>query len=206
MAAFELKPTDTKPINDPQISGNFSAVRFSVPGPVLISPRRFGDHRGFFIETYAAAHFAALGLTEVYVQDNHSLSALPGTVRGIHFQAPPHAQAKLVRVLRGAIIDVAIDLRRSSATYGEHVAVELSAANAYQLYLPVGFGHAFCTTLPDTEVAYKVTDLYAPECDLNLAWNDPDLALPWPVGPDQAQLSDKDRKAPAFRDFQTCFE
>jgi len=206
MGAFELKPTDTTPIGEPQTSGNFTAIRFAVAGPVLISPRRFGDHRGFFIETYAAANYAALGLHDVYVQDNHSLSAQTGTVRGIHFQAPPHAQAKLVRVLRGAIIDIAVDLRRSSPTYGQHVAVELSAANAYQLYVPVGFGHAFCTTVPDTEVAYKVTDLYAPDCDGNLLWNDPDLALPWPVSGDAAQLSDKDRKAPSFRDFQSCFE
>jgi len=206
MGAFELKPTDTQPVGEPRISGNFTAARFQIAGPVLIAPRRFGDHRGFFLETYAAANFAALGLDDVYVQDNHSLSAQTGTVRGIHFQAPPHAQAKLVRVLKGAIIDAAVDLRRSSPTYGQRVAVELSAGNAYQLYVPAGFGHAFCTIEPDTEVAYKVTDLYAPDCDRNLLWNDPDLGIPWPVAPDQAQLSEKDRKAPQFRDFQSCFE
>ena len=206
MAEIELKPTDTQPTGDALKSGNFTAVRFAIQGPVLISPRRFGDHRGFFLETYAQANFAALGLPDLFVQDNHSLSAQTGTVRGIHFQSPPHAQAKLVRVLRGAIIDVAVDLRRSSDTYGQHVAVELSADNAYQLYVPAGFGHAFCTILPDTEVAYKVTDLYAPQCDMNLLWNDPDLGIAWPVSPEHAQLSDKDRKAPLFRDFQSCFK
>jgi dTDP-4-dehydrorhamnose 3,5-epimerase len=203
---FHLLPTDSKPVGNPQTAGNFTAARFAVPGPVLIAPRRFGDNRGFFLETYASAAFAALGLPDLFVQDNHSLSAAVGTVRGIHFQSPPHVQAKLVRVLRGAIIDVAVDLRRSSATYGQHVAVTLSADNAYQLYVPGGFGHAFCTVEPDTEVAYKCTDLYAPACDGNLLWNDPDLALPWPIAPEQAQLSEKDRKAPLFHDFQSCFE
>lgn len=206
MPPFNLAPTDTQPIGEPRVAGNFTAARFAIAGPVLVSPRRFGDHRGFFLETYASAAFAELGLADVFVQDNHSLSALPGTVRGLHFQAPPHAQAKLVRVLKGAILDVAVDLRRSSPSYGQHVAVELSAANAYQLYVPAGFGHGFCTIEADTEVAYKVTDLYAPDCDRNLLWNDPDLALPWPVAAEHAQLSDKDRKAPLFRDFQTCFE
>jgi len=206
MSEIELKQTDTQLVGTLQKSGNFTAARFRVQGPVLVSPRRFGDHRGFFLETYASANFAELGLPDVFVQDNHSLSAQTGTVRGIHFQSPPHAQAKLVRVLRGAIIDVAVDLRRSSDTYGQHVAVELSADNAYQLYVPAGFGHAFCTILPDTEVAYKVTDLYAPQCDMNLLWNDPDLGIAWPVSPEHAQLSDKDRKAPLFRDFQSCFK
>jgi dTDP-4-dehydrorhamnose 3,5-epimerase len=186
-------------------SGNFSAFRLALAGPLLIAPRRHGDHRGFFMETYSARDFAALGIPDPFVQDNHSLSAAAGTVRGLHFQIPPHSQAKLVRVLRGAILDVAVDIRRSSPTYGRHVAVELSASNAYQLYIPVGFAHGFCTLEPDTEVAYKVTDLYAPECDRAIAWNDPDLALPWPVGPDRAQLSEKDRRAPRLRDLPPCF-
>ena len=206
MPAFELQPTDTQPTGEPQTSGNFTAVRFAIAGPVLVAARRFGDHRGFFLETYSAKDFAALGLPDVFVQDNHSLSAQAGTVRGIHFQAPPHAQAKLVRVLRGAVLDIAVDLRRGSATYGMNVAVTISAGNAYQLYVPAGFGHGFCTTAPDTEVAYKVSDLYAPDCDRNLLWNDPDLALPWPVDSASAQLSDKDRTAPRFADFHSCFE
>src|SRR3954470_490959 len=140
--------------------GNFSAAYSAVPGPVLVTPRRFGDHRGFFLETYSVRDFAALGIPDVFVQDNHSLSAVPGTIRGMHFQLPPHAQAKLVRVLRGAILDIAVDLRRSSPSYGRHVAVELTADNAQQLFIPAGFAHGFCTLARDTEVAYKVTALY----------------------------------------------
>nr|WP_256476250.1 dTDP-4-dehydrorhamnose 3,5-epimerase [Siccirubricoccus soli] len=177
-----------------------------MPGPVLIIPRRFGDHRGFFLETYSSRDFAALGIPDLFVQDNHSLSAQPGTIRGMHFQLPPHPQAKLVRVLRGAILDIAVDIRRGSPTFGQHVAAELSADNAQQLYVPVGFAHGFCTLQPDTEVAYKVTDLYAPDCDRGIAWDDPDLALPWPFGPDAVQLSDKDRRAPRLRDLPPAFE
>lgn len=187
-------------------SGNFTAVGFPVPGPVLVTPRRFGDHRGFFLETYSTRDFAALGIPDVFVQDNHSLSARPGTIRGMHFQLPPHAQAKLVRVLRGAILDIAVDIRRSSPFYGRHVAVELTAENAQQLYIPAGFAHGFCTLVPDTEVAYKVTDLYAPECDRGIAWNDPDLALPWPFEAGQVHLSDKDRRAPRLRDLTQGFD
>jgi dTDP-4-dehydrorhamnose 3,5-epimerase len=187
-------------------SGNFTATRFSVAGPVLVSARRFGDHRGFFLESYSQRDFAALGLADVFVQDNHSLSAVAGTVRGLHFQLPPRAQAKLVRVLRGAILDVAVDIRRASPSYGQHVAVELSAENALQLYVPVGFAHGFCTLQPDTEVAYKVTDTYAPDCDRGIAWNDPDLALPWPFDAAAVQLSDKDRRAPRLRDLPAAFE
>jgi dTDP-4-dehydrorhamnose 3,5-epimerase len=187
-------------------SGNQTAIRFPLAGPVLVSSRRFGDHRGFFLETYSVRDFAALGIADVFVQDNHSLSALPGTVRGLHFQLAPHAQAKLVRVLRGAILDIAVDIRRSSPTYGRHVAVELSAENALQLYVPVGFAHGFCTLQPDTEVAYKVTDTYAPECDRAIAWNDHDLALPWPFDAAAVQLSDKDRQAPRLRDLPAAFE
>jgi dTDP-4-dehydrorhamnose 3,5-epimerase len=173
---------------------------------VLLQPKRFGDHRGFFLETYSTRDFAALGVTDSFVQDNHSLSATPGTVRGMHFQLQPRAQAKLVRVLRGRILDIAVDLRRSSPHFGRHVAAELSAENAVQLYVPVGFAHGFCTLEPDTEVAYKVTDFYAPECDRGLAWDDPDLALPWPVLPGAAQLSDKDRRQPRLSDLPHCFD
>jgi dTDP-4-dehydrorhamnose 3,5-epimerase len=187
-------------------SGNFTATHLPVPGPVLVTPRRFGDHRGFFLETYSSRDFAALGIRDVFVQDNHSLSARPGTIRGMHFQLPPHAQAKLVRVLRGAILDIAVDIRRSSPSFGRHVAVELTAENAQQLFIPAGFAHGFCTLSPDTEVAYKVTDLYAPECDRGIAWNDPDLALPWPFDPAEVQLSDKDRRAPRLRDMPTVFD
>lgn len=187
-------------------AGNFTLLPLDLPGPLLIEPRRFGDHRGFFLETFSTRDFAALGIADVFVQDNHSLSAETGTVRGLHFQVPPVAQAKLVRVLRGAILDIAVDIRRSSPTYGRHVAVELTAANARQLYVPVGFAHGFCTLQPETEVAYKVTDFYAQAEERAIAWNDPDLALPWPVAPDAAHLSAKDRAAPAFRDLPPIFD
>jgi dTDP-4-dehydrorhamnose 3,5-epimerase len=190
----------------PLASGNFLALGLGMPGPVLVEARRFGDHRGFFLETYSARDFAALGIMDGFVQDNHSLSARPGTVRGLHFQLPPRAQAKLVRVLRGSILDVAVDLRRSSPGFGRHVAVELSATNARQLYIPAGFAHGFCTLEPDTEVAYKVSEVYAPDLDRSLAWDDPDLALPWPFEAAAVQLSDKDRRAPRLRDLPDCFD
>ena len=201
-----MQGTITASVSGVACSGNFEVCRFAVAGPLLVVPRRFGDHRGFFLETYSVRDFAALGIGEAFVQDNHSLSREVGTVRGLHFQLPPHAQAKLVRVLRGAVLDVAVDLRRGSPSYGQHVAVELSAANAHQLYVPAGFAHGFCTLEPDTEVAYKVSAFYAPECDRSLAWDDPDLALPWPVEPGAAQLSDKDRRAPRLRDLPDAFD
>lgn len=200
------RPESTTPLPDSVASGNFTAWRFPVPGPVLIEARRFGDARGFFLESWSARDFAALGIPDLFVQDNHSLSAAIGTVRGLHFQVPPHPQAKLVRVLRGAILDVAVDIRRSSPHFGRHVAVVLSAANARQLYVPAGFAHGFCTLEPDTEVAYKVSDIYAPACDRAIAWDDPDLALPWPVGAGEAILSDKDRRAPRLADAPELFD
>ena len=183
-------------------AGNFTATRYGdlEGGPVLIHAWRFGDHRGFFLETYSARDFAALGIPDVFVQDNHSLSAAAGTVRGMHFQLPPRAQAKLVRVLRGAVLDVAVDLRRGSPAYGRHLAIELSASDERQVYIPAGFAHGFCTIEPDTEVAYKCSDYYDPGLERGLAWDDPDLALPWPVGADRAVLSDKDRRQPRLRD------
>ena len=186
-------------------AGNFTLLPLDLPGPLLIEARRFGDHRGFFLETYSARDFAALGIGDAFVQDNHSLSSEPGTVRGLHFQVPPRAQAKLVRVLRGAILDIAVDIRRSSPGFGRHVAVELSAENARQLYIPVGFAHGFCTLRPDTEVAYKVSDFYAPAEERAIAWNDPDLALPWPFGEDAVRLSARDRAAPRLRDLPPFF-
>lgn len=187
------------------VAGNFVGSRFAVDGPVLVSARRFGDHRGFFLETYSARDFAALGITDAFVQDNHSLSAAPGTIRGMHFQLPPHAQAKLVRVLRGAVLDIVVDIRRASLSFGRHVAVELSADNAMQFYVPAGFAHGFCTLQPDTEVAYKVSDYYAPQSERGIAWDDPDLALPWPFPAEAVRLSEKDRRAPRLRDLAEGF-
>lgn len=198
--------SESRPLDGAQEAGNFTAHRFAIAGPVLVAARRFGDHRGFFLETYSSRDFAALGIPDLFVQDNHSLSAQPGTIRGLHFQLPPRAQAKLVRVLRGAILDIAVDIRRSSPSFGQHVAVTLSAADARQFYVPAGFAHGFCTLEPDTEVAYKVTDFYAPDCDRGIAWDDPDLGLAWPVAPEAAQLSDKDRRAPRLRDLAGGFD
>jgi dTDP-4-dehydrorhamnose 3,5-epimerase len=187
------------------VSGNVTARVLGVAGPLLLGVRRFADARGVFVETYSERDFHAVGVTDRFVQDNQSLSTLPGTLRGLHFQLPPRAQAKLVRVLRGSILDVAVDLRRNSSTFGQHVAATLTAEGAEQLYVPAGFAHGFVTLTPDTEVAYKVSDTYAPDCDRGLAWDDPDLALPWPDLPGGPILSDKDRTHPRLRDLPPLF-
>ena len=179
--------------------------RFDLDGVLLLTPRRFGDDRGFFSETFSAPRLVEAGFDRAFVQDNHSLSRAKGVVRGLHFQAPPHAQDKLVRATRGAILDVAVDIRRGSPTYGRHVAAELSAENWAQLLVPVGFAHGFVTLEPDTEVQYKVTDIYAPETEGAIRWNDPDLAVDWPVAEGAATLSDKDAIAPFFADFDSPF-
>lgn len=181
----------------PLRAGNATAWQFpGFPGPLLIEVRRFADSRGAFAETFSARDFAALGIEDAFVQDNWSRSDAAGTVRGLHFQRPPRAQAKLVRVLRGAIIDVAVDLRRSSPTYAQHVAVELEEGDGRMLYVPEGFAHGFCTTRAATEIAYKVSDLYAPECDGGVAWDDPAIGIDWPVAPRDAVLSEKDARLP----------
>jgi dTDP-4-dehydrorhamnose 3,5-epimerase len=176
-----------------------------IKGLLLIEPKRFGDHRGFFSETFHAARLAELGFAKPFVQDNHSLSAEPGTVRGLHYQSPPFAQAKLLRVVRGAILDVAVDIRRFSPTFGDHVAVELSAENWRQLLIPEGFAHGFVTRTPDTEVLYKVTAYYAPEHDHGILWSDPDLGIDWGIAPEAARLSDKDRAQPRLSDIVPPF-
>jgi dTDP-4-dehydrorhamnose 3,5-epimerase len=177
----------------------------AIPDVKIITPRKFGDHRGFFSEVYNRKAFLEAGLELNFVQDNHSLSAEVGTLRGLHFQSAPFAQDKLVRVVRGRILDVAVDLRRSSPTFGKHVAVELSADNWRQLLIPIGFAHGLCTLEPDTEVLYKVTNIYSAPNDLGLAWDDPDLAIEWPVDAAKAVLSDKDRKQPRLRDLPPIF-
>jgi len=171
----------------------------------LVRTKRFGDDRGWFSETYSEQNWAALGVSSKFVQDNHSLSRQAGTLRGIHFQAPPHAQDKLVRCTRGSIMDYAVDLRRGSPTYGEHVAIELSAENGLQLFVPVGFGHAFVTLTADTEVIYKVSDIYAPDCDGGILWNCPSLAIDWPLPASGPTLSDKDGKLPVLAEFDSPF-
>lgn len=186
-------------------AGNFEARRLAIPGPLLISARRFGDARGLFMETYSRRDFAALGIAEEFVQDNHSVSNPVGTLRGLHFQLPPRAQAKLVRVLRGRVLDVIVDLRAGSPTRGRHISAELSAENGTMLYVPTGFAHGFVTREPATEVAYKVTDTYAPDCDRGLAWDDPALGIAWGVTAAEAILSDKDRRWPGLAELGAVF-
>jgi len=182
-------------------------TKYDIKGVLMFTPKKFSDERGFFMETFSAKLFAqATGSETVFVQDNHSLSRDVGTVRGLHFQAPPHAQGKLVRCTRGRIMDVAVDVRQGSPTYGEHVKAELNAENGAQLWVPPGFLHGFATLAPDTEVQYKVTDIYAPECDGNVKWNDPDLGIDWGVDKETATLSEKDQEAPSFGKFKTPFK
>lgn len=176
-----------------------------IPDVKIITPRRLADSRGFFSETYNKADFEAAGLRYDFVQDNHSLSGPVGTIRGLHFQPAPFAQDKLVRVVRGRIFDVAVDLRRSSPSFGRHVAAELSAGDWRQLLAPIGFAHGFCTLEPDTEVIYKVTNYWSAAHDLGLAWDDPALEIDWPVARDKAFLSDKDRNLPRLADLPAWF-
>jgi dTDP-4-dehydrorhamnose 3,5-epimerase len=177
----------------------------AIPDVKLIRPRRFGDHRGFFSETYNRQALAKAGINLDFVQDNHSLSVQRGVVRGLHFQVPPFAQDKLLRVVRGRVFDVAVDLRRSSPTFGRHVTAELSAENWTQILVPIGFAHGFVTLEENTEVIYKVTNYYAPSHDRGILWNDPDLAIPWPIAGAEAILSEKDKAQPRFADVGGVF-
>ncbi len=178
----------------------------AIPDVKIITAKKFGDHRGFFSETYSRRAAAEAGLDLDFVQDNHSRSAEIGTLRGLHFQSPPFAQDKLIRVTRGRILDVAVDLRRSSPTFGRHVATELSEENWRQLLVPIGFAHGFCTLEPDTEVLYKVTNYYSPQHDHGLAFDDPALGIVWPVDPARAVLSDKDRRHPRLAECPHFFD
>ena len=178
----------------------------AIAGVIEVTPSRFGDHRGHFSETYSRYAFEEAGIALDWVQDNQSFSAQVGTVRGLHFQAPPVAQAKLVRVLRGAVFDVAVDIRKGSPTYGAWVGIELSAEKGNQLLVPMGFAHCFMTLKPDTEVFYKVSDRYSKEHEGSIRWNDPDLGIDWPSLNEEPTLSDKDREAPMFADLASPFK
>ncbi len=181
-------------------------TRTEIEGVLVLKPKRYEDERGYFCEVFREEAFAALGLKAHFVQDNHSFSRAAGTVRGLHFQIPPFAQGKLVRAAAGAILDVAVDLRRASPSFGRFVAVRLSAEEGNQLYLPEGFAHGFCTLEADTEVLYKVTNYYSREHERGLLWNDPALAIPWPVGEEGALLSEKDRRHPRLCELPHYFD
>lgn len=177
-----------------------------IAGVYLLTPKRFSDDRGWFTESYNQRTLANAQIDWRFVQDNHSYSKHAGTIRGFHFQTPPHAQEKLVRCVRGSILDIAVDVRAGSPAFAKWVAAELSAENGDQLFVPVGFAHAFVTLEPDTEVIYKVTDFYAPECDGGIRWDDPTIAFPWSLPAGAPHLSVKDTKLPFLNDMQTAFQ
>lgn len=178
--------------------------RTALEGVLILTPRRFGDARGFFCETWNRTRLQEAGIDIDFVQDNHSLSARTGTIRGLHFQAPPRAQAKLVRCGRGVLFDVAVDIRRGSPTYGRWTGVELSFENGRQLLVPAGFAHGFATRAPDTEIIYKCSDTYAPETEGALRWDDPEIGIDWGLSGDPL-LSDKDAAAPGLADLDSPF-
>lgn len=175
----------------------------ALPGVLLLTPARHGDVRGFFSESYNRQRMVDAGIEIDFVQDNHSLSAKVGTVRGLHFQSPPHAQDKLVRCGKGALFDVAVDIRRGSPTYGNWIGVELSFENGKQLLVPAGFLHGFVTRAPDTEIVYKCSDYYSPECDGAVRWDT--CGIEWGIDASDALLSDKDTRAPGLADFESPF-
>ena len=179
--------------------------RLAIPDVIEVAPPKYGDHRGWFSEVFKLSAFAAEGVDIDWIQDNQSFSAQVGTVRGLHFQVPPVAQDKLVRVLRGSIYDVAVDIRKGSPTFGQWVGVELSAEKWNQLLVPVGFAHCFMTLTPDTEVLYKVSGPYSKEHEGAILWNDPDLGIDWPDLGVEPTLSDKDLVAPRLKDFDSPF-
>lgn len=180
--------------------------RLKIAGPILITPKRFGDVRGWFMESFRASVFEAEVGSYTFVQDNSSMSAEVGTVRGLHFQLEPKAQGKLVACTSGALLDVAVDIRTGSPAFGQFVAEELSAENGRQLWVPPGFAHGFCTLQPNTVISYKVTEYFSPEHDRGLSWDDPDVNVAWPVAPGSAVLSDKDRKQPTLANLGQVFQ
>jgi dTDP-4-dehydrorhamnose 3,5-epimerase len=182
-----------------------NVASLSIPDVKILEPERFGDQRGFFSETYNRRALAKWGIELEFVQDNHSLSRSSGTIRGLHYQSPPFAQDKLVRVSRGSILDVAVDLRQGSPTYGKHVAAVISAKAWNQVLVPIGFAHGFCTLEADTEIIYKVTNYYSPEHDHGVLWKDPALGIKWPVSEERAVLSSKDRCLPGLSEIVSPF-
>jgi dTDP-4-dehydrorhamnose 3,5-epimerase len=180
-------------------------TKLALPDVILVRPTRFGDDRGFFSETYHQAKWSAGGIGCTFVQDNHSLSRPAGTVRGLHYQLAPHAQDKLVRVVRGRILDVAVDIRRSSPTFGRHVSAELTASGGEQMFVPAGFAHGFVTLDPDTEVVYKCSGEYRPEAERGIRWNDPALGIDWRIETENATLSGRDAVHPYLAEQPDLF-
>lgn len=178
----------------------------AIPDVKMVRSKRFSDARGYFWETFRRSAFAEKGISHEFIQDNQSCSERAGTVRGLHFQRPPFAQAKLIRVLRGAILDVVVDLRRLSPTFGRHVSIKLDSESDEQLFVPKGFAHGFCTLEPETVVFYKVDEVYSPDHDGGVYWADPELAIEWPVKALEAHLSPKDRMLPTFDQLASVFE
>ena len=176
----------------------------NIEGLKLVKPKKHGDARGFFSETHNSDIWSKAGLNYHFVQDNHSLSHDSGTLRGLHYQVPPFAQDKLVRVVRGRILDVAVDLRRSSSTFRKYVSVELSCENWCQLFIPIGFAHGFITLEPNTEVIYKVTNFYSAAHDFGIIWNDPEINIKWPINEAKITLSDKDKNLPLLRNSESA--
>jgi dTDP-4-dehydrorhamnose 3,5-epimerase len=174
-----------------------------IHGLKLIKPKVFGDHRGYFFESFSKRVFDELGIKDQFVQDNESLSAEVGVLRGLHFQKPPHAQAKLIRVIRGKVLDVVVDIRKESPTYGQHFSVELSEENKLMLFVPKGFAHGFVTLEANTLFSYKCSDFYFPELEETLMWNDPQLSINW--GVNTPILSEKDQQGTLFNDFSSLF-
>jgi dTDP-4-dehydrorhamnose 3,5-epimerase len=182
------------------------AIATVLPGVTLVRPRRFEDRRGWFMETWRRDDFAALGIVDTFVQDNQSFSTRPGTLRGLHFQRPPRAQGKIVRVVSGRIFDVVVDLRRSSPAFGRHAVVEMSAETGESLYIPIGCAHGFCTLVADTGVTYRCTDYYAPDSEGGVLWSDPALAIPWPTDAADATLAERDRNWPRLAELGPIFD
>ncbi len=179
--------------------------RLAIPEVLLLTPEKHADHRGFFSETWNRQALSKAGLDLDFVQDNHSLSRTAGTLRGLHFQTPPFAQDKLVRVVRGAVFDVAVDLRSGSPTFGRHVSAVISAENWAQILVPAGFAHGICTLEPDTEIIYKVSNYFAPDHDRGVSWNDPDLGIDWPIAESAVILSDRDKNLPSLSELGQVF-
>lgn len=191
---------------EPRLFYNMEIHPTAIPDVKLVRTTCFTDVRGYFAETYRKHTLEAAGVVYDFVQDNQSFSSQKGVIRGLHFQIPPHAQTKLVRVLRGAIFDVAVDIRRNSPTFGQHVGFEIRADQWNQLLVPKGFAHGFCTLESDTEVFYKVDDYWFPECERGIRWNDPALGIAWPVRPGEALLSERDSKLPRLSEVREFFE